>query len=112
MQQVDPAPAAGQDCPPQPSGFPQQIGCTWSNFDNSLSWTVNRRQAGTQLFYFVNRYHDHLRDAPGVGFNAASGNFEAGDRVIAQVDDGADTDPVDPGFQPVPERSRRRIPDT
>ena len=41
-----------------------------------FSWTVNRNQAGTQLFYFVNRA-DHLRDAPGIGFDAASGNFGA-----------------------------------
>ena len=47
----------------------------------SSRWTVNRSQAGTQLFYYVNRFHDHLRDAPGIGFNAASGGFEGGDRL-------------------------------
>jgi extracellular elastinolytic metalloproteinase len=76
-----------QECPP--------AGCSWSNFDPTppnFSWRVNRNQAGTQLFYFVNRYHDHLRDAPGIGFDEGSGNFEAGDRVLAQVDDGASTD--------------------
>ena len=40
----------------------------------------------------MNTYHDHLRDAPGIGFDASSGNFEGADRVEAQVDDGAATD--------------------
>jgi extracellular elastinolytic metalloproteinase len=74
----------GQHCP--------TIGCSWSNFDNSLSWTVNRNQAGTQLFFYVNAFHDHLRDGAGIGFGASSGNFEDGDRVQAQVDDGSTTD--------------------
>ncbi len=79
------ASTAGQSCPPTP-------GCSW-NFDPSggFSWRVNRAQAGTQLFYYVNLFHDHLRDAPGIGFGATSGNFEGGDRVIAQFDDGAAT---------------------
>ena len=77
---------ANQVCPPTP-------GCSWNNSTaGTFSWRVNRAQAGTQLFWFVNLFHDHLRDAPGIGFNAASGNFEGGDRVIAQVDDGATTD--------------------
>ena len=66
------------------------LGCSWENGDPGFSWTVNRNQAGTQLFYFVNR-HDHLRDASGIGFDAASGNFEGADRVLARVDDGATT---------------------
>jgi extracellular elastinolytic metalloproteinase len=83
---------SGQHCP--------AIGCSWSNFDNSMSWTVNRNQAGTQLFYYVNAFHDHLRDAAGIGFNSASGNFEGADRVQAQVDDGSATD--DPPFDSFP----------
>jgi extracellular elastinolytic metalloproteinase len=82
------ASSPGQDCPPTP-------GCSWNNFDFSppnFSWRVNREQAGTQLFYFVNRFHDHLRDASGIAFDDASGNFEAADRVEAQVDDGGATD--------------------
>ena len=54
---------------------------------------MNRAQAGTQLFYYVNRFHDHLRDAPGIGFDDSSGNFERADRVHAQVDDGANSNP-------------------
>jgi hypothetical protein len=51
---------------------------------------TNRNQAGNQLFYFVNNFHDHLRNAPGIGFDAASGAFEGtAGRVIAEVNDGA-----------------------
>ena len=77
---------AGQRCP--------AAGCTWDSFDATppnFSWTVNRNQAGTQLFYYVNRFHDYLRDASGIGFNAASGAYEGPDAVQAQVDDGAAT---------------------
>ncbi len=108
----DPPPAPGDEVPPgvapvpagewtyahttQPAGAPGQhcpaIGCSWSNFDTTKSWEENRNQAGTQLFYYVNAFHDHLRDTPGIGFNAASGNFEGADRVQAQVDDGSTTD--------------------
>jgi extracellular elastinolytic metalloproteinase len=87
---------AGRSCPP--------AGCTWNDFDSSFSWTQNRRQAGTQVFYFVNNYHDWLRDDPGIAFDEASGNFEevnssgqgsGSDPVHAQVDDGA---ALDSGF--------------
>jgi len=93
-QEVHPATSPGQDCPPTP-------GCSWNNFDPSgaFSWRDNLAQAGTQLFYFVNHFHDHLRDAPGIGFGASSNNFEGGDRVNAQVDDGAATSgPPDDDF--------------
>jgi hypothetical protein len=109
---VDPAPAPGDEIAPgaapaptgewtyphttQPAGAPGQhcpsAGCSWSNFDNTKSWTENRNQAGTQLFYYVNAFHDHLRDTAAIGFNSASGNFEGADRVQAQVDDGSTTD--------------------
>jgi extracellular elastinolytic metalloproteinase len=74
-------------------------GCTW-NHTTPFSWQVNDEQATTQLFYFVNKFHDHLL-APPIGFDEASGNFEqvnqsgqgaGGDPVWAQSDDGADTD--------------------
>ena len=112
---VDPGPAPGDEIPPGVGAVPDDewtypqitqptptdpnqhcpaAGCTWDDFDPSttLSWTVNRNQAGTQLFYYVNAFHDHLRDASGIGFNSASGNFEGADRVQAQVDDGSTTD--------------------
>ncbi len=28
------------------------------------SWRTNRKQNAVQVFYFVNKFHDHLRDAP------------------------------------------------
>jgi hypothetical protein len=79
----------GQDCPP--------VGCSYNNFAETgdppiFSWRENGEQAGTQLFYYVNRFHDHLRDAPGIGFTAASGGFEGGDRLRAEVNNGAATD--------------------
>ena len=93
--------AEGQDCP--------STGCSYNNFaptgaGDEFSWRENREQAGTQLFYYVNRFHDHLRDAPGIGFNAASGGFEGGDRLNAQVEDGASTG-TDPGFTDYPDCS-------
>jgi extracellular elastinolytic metalloproteinase len=94
QQVTEGATQPGQHCP--------AAGCTWSNFDNSLSWTVNRNQAGTQLFFFVNRYHDYLRDTPGIGFGATSGNFEGADRVQAQVDDGSKTETIS-GFEDFPD---------
>ena len=82
------AAGSGQECPP--------AGCSWNGFAPGFSWSVNRAQAATQLFYFTNVFHDHLRDDPGIGFDDSSGNFEeqasagaASDPVHAQVDDGA-----------------------
>jgi hypothetical protein len=75
-------PQAGLICPP--------AGCSWASSTGN-SWMTNRRQAGTQLFYFVNRFHDHLRDAAGIGFGPSSGSFESSDPVYAQIDDGAST---------------------
>ena len=64
------------------------------------SWQLNKNEAATQLFYFVNKFHDHLL-APPIGFDEASGNFQQNnpsgqglgqDPVLAQADDGANTD--------------------
>jgi hypothetical protein len=76
---------AQRSCPGPVSG----PACTWNGFDNGGNWAVNREQAGTQLYWFVNNFHDYLKADPGIQFNSASGNFEGGDRVQAQVDDGA-----------------------
>jgi len=54
------------------------------------SWRVNRAQNGTQVFFFVNTFHDHLAAAP-IGFTPAAGNFEGDDPVQAEPDDGAGT---------------------
>ncbi len=64
-------------------------GCSW-NSAVAFSWDTNREQAGTQLFYFVNNFHDHLRDAPGSGSAPAPGTSRGRTAVLAQVDDGAD----------------------
>ena len=77
------ATGAGQLCPPG--------GCTWDQGNAGFSWTTNLNQAATQLFWYVNLFHDHLRDTPGIDFDAASGAFEGVDPVIGQVDDGSMT---------------------
>lgn len=100
-----------------PSRSCPAAGCTWDAYDrpgSAFSWRTDdrREQAGTQAFYFVNRFHDHLRDAPGIDFDEASGNFEqvnsggapgGGDRVEVQIDDGADTSDPPPDDPSVPE---------
>jgi extracellular elastinolytic metalloproteinase len=85
-------PAGGPPCVPQ-------FRCSW-NPDQANSWRANRRQNATQVFYYVNNFHDHLASAP-IGFTAAAGNFQqqnpagqglGGDAVQAQPDDGANLD--------------------
>jgi extracellular elastinolytic metalloproteinase len=60
---------------------------------------VNREQSGTQLFYFINKFHDHLAAKP-IGFTEAAGNFQqvnrsgqgkGGDPVQGHNMDGANT---------------------
>jgi extracellular elastinolytic metalloproteinase len=72
--------------------------CSWDAW-TSDSWQANRRQDATQVYYYVNKFHDHLLAAP-IGFTEAAGNFQQvnstgkgkpGDPVLANVDDGADT---------------------
>ncbi len=77
------ATGAGQLCP---AG-----GCTWDQGNAGFSWNTNLNQAATQLFWFVNLFHDHLRDTPGIDFGPASGSFEGVDPVLGQVDDGSMT---------------------
>jgi hypothetical protein len=72
--------------------------CSW-NPNKAFSWRVNRAQNTTQVFYFVNNWHDHLQAKP-IGFTEAAGNFQlknhtkqgkGGDPVTTQTDDGANT---------------------
>ena len=74
------------------------IECSW-NRQVRQSWTTNRRQNAVQLFYYLNKYHDHLQAAP-IGFTEAAGNFQqtntpgngaGGDAVQGQILDGANT---------------------
>jgi extracellular elastinolytic metalloproteinase len=73
--------------------------CSW-NPNKPFSWKVNRAQNATQVFYFVNNWHDHLMAKP-IGFNEAAGNFqkvnksgkgEGHDAVRTETIDGANTD--------------------
>ena len=65
--------------------------CSWDS-SAAGSWKRNRKQNAVQVFYYVNKMHDHLKAAP-IGFNRAAGNFEAvdDDAVQTQPDDGANT---------------------
>jgi len=65
--------------------------CTWDP-NVTASWRKNRKQDGTQAFYFVNTWHDHLL-APPISFTPAAGNFElaGGDPVVVNTLDGANT---------------------
>ena len=104
-------PLAGDETPPtSPDNFVYPFGefatadydcrttfrCSWDP-KTAGSWSSDGDQAATQLFWFVNRYHDHLKAAPGIHFGPESGNFEStgspatDDLVIAQAQDGADT---------------------
>jgi len=72
--------------------------CTWSSQGTPQNWFANAAQDGTQVYWFVNQFHDHLK-APPIGFTERSGNFElinqdgkggvAGDDVFLQAFDGA-----------------------
>ena len=72
-------------------GCSTQFQCSWDPTVPN-SWQTNRAQNGVQVFYFLGKFHDHLRRAP-IGFTRAAGNFEAvdGDAVLAENMDGADT---------------------
>ena len=80
--------AAGLCAPAQPSV------CSWDSNDNGPfpqppGWYQNRRQNAIQVFYFVNRFHDHLESSPDIAWTTR--NFEEDDKVVAQAGDGADT---------------------
>jgi hypothetical protein len=84
---------------PDPNECSDAFPCGW-NPAQPNSWQVNRKQSGTQLFYFVNKFHDHLAARP-IGFTEAAGNFQqvnrsgqglGGDPVLGENMDGANTD--------------------
>jgi extracellular elastinolytic metalloproteinase len=75
-----------------------QWACTWDS-GTANSWRTNIRQNATQVYYYLNQFHNHLLAAP-IGFNEGAGNFElvnssgngvGHDAVQGQVDDGANT---------------------
>ena len=72
--------------------------CTW-DATVPFSWQANALQNAAQVFYYLNKYHDHLMSAP-YGFDEAAGNFQwtntsgqgvGGDPVLGQADDGANS---------------------
>src|SRR5829696_5189025 len=65
------------------------VPCSW-NPNQRLSWDTNRNQGTTQLFFFINTFHDHLAASP-IGFNVAAGNFQGNDPVLGESIDGANT---------------------
>lgn len=79
---------------PSPAGNCPDAGCSWNHLVPN-SWETNLAQNAQQVFYFVNHFADHLRAAP-VGFDAASGDFEGVDKVMANTTDGAATALVAP----------------
>jgi extracellular elastinolytic metalloproteinase len=75
--------------------------CSWrSQFpQGSNSWQTNRQQNAAQVFYYVNKFHDHLAAAP-IGFTEAAGNFQhvnstgqglGNDEIQTEPLDGANT---------------------
>jgi subtilisin-like proprotein convertase family protein len=76
LYDLQPFSVPGQGCLP--------LGCSW-NPTIPGSRVTNRNQSTTQLFWFVNTFHDHLAAAP-ISFTPASGNFEGDDPVQAETD--------------------------
>jgi hypothetical protein len=96
----------------------KQFPCSW-NPDKPFSWRVNRAQNTTQVFFFVNRWHDHLLAKP-IGFTEAAGNFEnvnssgkgkGRDAVETESMDGANTDKGLPDGQHVDNANMNTPPD-
>jgi len=70
------------------------VACTWDK-DVAFSWKANVKHNAVQVYYFLNRFHDHLASAP-ISFTDAAGNFEYGgtgghDPVLGNASDGANT---------------------
>ena len=77
------------------SGCSAALPCSWNfrtgpSTTTPKSWQTNRSQNGVQAFWFVNRFRDRLAAAP-ISFSVADGNFDNGDRVAVNTDDGAAT---------------------
>ncbi|MEA2136128.1 MAG: extracellular elastinolytic metalloproteinase, partial [Solirubrobacteraceae bacterium] len=64
--------------------------CTWDFEVAPTSWRTNRAQNAVQAFYLVNRFREHLLAAP-ISFTVSDGNFDNGDRLLVNADDGAAT---------------------
>jgi extracellular elastinolytic metalloproteinase len=90
----DPTFETGFDCS---ATFPQ---CSWYLHNPGWQgWASHIRQNSTQVYWFVNNFHDWLENNAAIGFNNASGNFEGVDAVNAETFDGAASD-TSPGSIP------------
>jgi extracellular elastinolytic metalloproteinase len=92
----DVAPNSGRNFRYPFTAFPSQstpctrpFPCSWAP-NTANSWRTNQFQNATQVFFFVNNFHDHLEAAP-IGFTPGLGNFENIDPVQAEPLDGANT---------------------
>jgi hypothetical protein len=74
---------ADGNCPPAP------YYCSWNTRERE-SWAYNQDRAAVQLFYQVNRFHDHLAEDP-IDFDAAKGAYEGDNKIWAKANYGADT---------------------
>jgi hypothetical protein len=74
-----------------PTACVPEFVCSWDP-ETVNSWQTNANQTAVQLFYFLGKFHDHLKRAP-IGFTRSAGNFEAvdDDAVQGQAIDGANT---------------------
>lgn len=89
---------------PSPAGNCPAAGCAWNHLVNG-SWLANRDQDGTQVFFFVNTFAEHLK-APPISFDEranfqfenASGAGKPGDGIYASSMDAAAV----AGGRPVP----------
>ena len=73
------------------------IRCSWrSQFpQGSFSWQTNRSQNAAQVFYYVNKFHDHLPPAP-IGFTEAAGQLPGGQLTGQGLgSDAIHTEPLD-----------------
>jgi len=85
--------------PPNPANnnCSVQFVCSWrSQFpQGSFSYQTNRSQNAAQVFYYVNKFHDHLLAAP-IGFTEAAGNFQTVNATGQGLgDDAIQTEPLD-----------------
>jgi hypothetical protein len=89
---------------PSPAGNCPEAGCAWDHAVNG-SWLPNRDQDGTQVFFFVNTFSEHLK-APPISFDEranfqftnATGQGKGGDGIYASGMDSA----AQAGGRPVP----------
>ncbi len=99
--------------------FPQ-FKCSWAA-DAVNTWQTNLRQNGTQVYYYLNNFHDWLKNNGNIGFGPAQGNFQVAnggqgglgnDAVQGQIDDGANTSNETGGTTETPAATRTRTTST